>query len=105
MSSKLLGCIQYQLDKLFRYFITVWIDIDCMVHAVFDSKLFLSDDTVSVIKEHVREILFRNKKLNLNYWCTYLPYKLRKGGYHKDLIRLDYIILMPVSFKYFYRVV
>ena len=76
MSSKLLGCIQYQLDKLFRYFITVWIDIDFMVHAVFDSKLFLSDDTVSVIKEHVREILFRNKKLNLNYWCTYLPYKL-----------------------------
>ena len=37
-----------------------------MVHVVSDSKLFLSDDAVSVIKEHVREILFRNKKLNPN---------------------------------------
>ena len=72
-----------------------------MVHAVFDSKLFLSDDTVSVIKEHVGEILFRNKKLNPNYWCTCLPYKLQKGGYHKDSLRVDYIILMPLSSKCF----
>ena len=43
MSSKLLGCIQYRLDKLFPYFISVWLDKDRMAHAVFDSKLFLSD--------------------------------------------------------------
>ena len=72
-----------------------------MVHAIFDSKLFLSDDTVSPIKEHVREILFRNKKLNPNYWCTCLPYKLQNGGYHKDSLRMDYIILMPLSCKIF----
>ena len=72
-----------------------------MVLAVFDGKLFLSDDTVSVIKEHVREILFRNKKLNPYYWCTCLPYKLQKRGYHKDSLRLDYIIFMPLSSKFF----
>ena len=66
MTSKFLGCIQSQLDKLFPHFITVWIDKNRMVRAVFDSKLFLSDDSVSVIKEQVREILFRNKKLNPN---------------------------------------
>ena len=58
MSRKLLDYIQSQLDKLFSHFITVWLVKDCMVHAVFDRKLFLSDDTVLVIKEHVREILF-----------------------------------------------
>ena len=73
MSSKLLGCIQYRLDKLFPYFISVWLDKDRMAHAVFDSKLFLSDDALLVIKEHVRDILFRNKKLNPNYWCMCLP--------------------------------
>ena len=85
----------------FLTFITVWLDNDRMVHAIFDSKLFLSDDTVSAIKEHVREILFRNKKLNPNYWCTCLPYKLQNGGYHKDSLRMDYIILMPLSCKFF----
>ena len=78
MSSKLFGCVQYRLDKLFPDFITVWLDKDRMVHAVFDSKLSLSDNIVPAIKEHVREILFRNKELNLNYWCTCLPYKLQK---------------------------
>ena len=58
LSSKLLGCIQSRLDKLFPRFITVYLDKDRMVHAVFDNKLFLSDDTMSVIKEQVREILF-----------------------------------------------
>ena len=58
MSSKLVGCIQCRLDKLFPHFITVWLDKGCMVHAVFDSKLFLSHDAVSVIKEQVREIFF-----------------------------------------------
>ena len=58
MSRKLLDYIQSQLDKLFSDFITVWLDKDRMVHVVFDRKLFLSDDTVLVIKEHVREILF-----------------------------------------------
>ena len=58
MSRKLLDYIQSQLDKLFSDFITVWLDKDRMVHAVFDRKLFLSDDTVLVIKKHVRKILF-----------------------------------------------
>ena len=49
MSSKLLGCIQYRLDKLFPHFISVWLDKDRMAHAVFDSKLFLSDDALLVI--------------------------------------------------------
>ena len=43
MSSKLLSCIQSQLDKLFNGFVTVWLDKDQMVHAVFQSQLFLSD--------------------------------------------------------------
>ena len=48
MSRKLLGCIQFQLDKLFPDFITIWLDRDRMVHAGFNGKLFLSDDAVSV---------------------------------------------------------
>ena len=71
-----------------------------MVHALFNGKSFLSADAFSVIKECIREILFRNKSLNPNYWCMCLPYVLKKGGY-KDSLRLDYIILVPVSSKFF----
>ena len=95
MSTKLLGCIQSWLDKLFPC-----LEKDRMVHAVFNSKLFLSNDTMLVIKEHFREILFWNKKLNPDHWCMCLPYELQKGGYHKDLLSVDYIILMPVSTKF-----
>ena len=66
MNSKLLGCIQSWLDKSFPHFITVWLNKNRMVDAIFHSKLFLTDDTVSVTKEHVKEILFRNKKSNPN---------------------------------------
>ena len=87
MSSRLLGCIQFQLDKLFPDFITIWLDRDHMVHVVFSIKLFLSDDAVSVIKDCIREILFQNKKLNPNYWCTCLPYELRK----EVIIKIHYV--------------
>ena len=43
---------------LFPHFITTYLGKDHMVHAVFGSKLFLSDDTVSLIQERVRKILF-----------------------------------------------
>ena len=52
----------------FPHFIITWLGKDHMVHAVFGSKLFLPDDTVSLIQECVRKqrtSYFETKNLTL----------------------------------------
>ena len=66
MSSKLLGCIQSRLDKLFPRFITVYLDKDRMVHTVFDSKLFLSEIPCRLLKNKLEIFYFETKKLSPN---------------------------------------
>ena len=90
MSSKLLGCIQYWLDKLFPDFITVWLDKNRMVHSVFDSKSFLSNDTVLVIKEHIK-----NPKLTKLFVVSFSYLDTRM--ILVEVNKLSYITINPTS--------
>ena len=70
MSSKLLGCLEYCLYKLFPLrFQTVWLDTSFRIHAIFYGNEFFEGPEVDLVKGHVRDILIDNRKRNVNFWC------------------------------------
>ena len=68
MSSKLLGCLEHRLYKLFPLcFRIVWLDTSCRIHAIFYGDEIFEGAEVDLIKENVRDIPIDNRKCNLNF--------------------------------------
>ena len=102
MSSKLLGCLEYCLYKLFPLrFQTVWLDTSFRIHAIFYGNEFFEGPEVDLVKGHVRDILIDNRKRNVNFWCTFLPYELKKENNFSYSLYMDYIKLLKIHHSYF----
>ena len=103
MSSKLLGCLQYRLNKVVHQnVIIVWQDTSFRIHAVFYGDNFFNDFEGDTVKAHSREILFHNPKNNPNYWCTCLPYELKQEKLCGSSLYMDYVIIcqgIPSDFQ------
>ena len=73
MSSKLLGCLQYRLNKVVHQnLVIVWQDTSFHIYAVFYGDKFLKDSERDTVKAHSKEILIHNRKNNSNDWCMCL---------------------------------
>ena len=65
MSSKLLGCLEHRLYKLFPLcFRIVWLDTSCRIHAIFYGDEIFEGAEVDLIKKN---IVFSVLPLLINY--------------------------------------
>ena len=96
MSSKLLGCLQYRLNKVSHQdLVTVWQDTSFRIHAVFYGDKFLNDSERDTVKAHSREILNHNRKNNPNFWCKSFSYELRQEKRCGSSLYMDYVMIFP----------
>ena len=94
MSSKLLGYLQYRLNKVVHENLgIVWQDNSFHIDAVFYGDKCLNDSERDTFKSLSTEILIHICKSNPNYWCTCLPYKLRQEKRGSSLY-IDYVIIL-----------
>ena len=101
MSSKLLGCLWYRLYKLFPLrFQMIWLDTSFRIHAIFYGNEFFKRAEVDLVKEHARDILIDNRKRNVNFWSTFLPYGLKKEKNFSYSLYMDYIISLKIHPSY-----
>lgn len=98
MSSKLLGCLQYRLGKVISQDLRiVWEDTLFRIHVVFYGNEFLNESERDVVIKNAREILIHNRKNNPEYWCTCLPYELRREKHCTSTLYMDYVILLTAK--------
>ena len=96
MSSKLLSCLQYRLNKVVHQnLVFVWQGTSFRIHAVFYGDKFLDDSERDTVKAHSREILIHDRKNSPNYWCKCLPYELRREKRCDSSLYMDYVMIFP----------
>ena len=78
----------------------IWLDTSFRIHAIFYGDEFFKRAEVDLVKEHARDILIDNRKRNVNFWSTFLPYGLKKEKNFSYSLYMDYIISLKIHPSY-----